>query len=217
FNPRGREVYIGLDLSRLDDLTAIGLIFPTENEKYYVDSHVFVGTKGGLQAKIERDKIDYEALARAGIATITDTESGIINYKQVISWLVNFIEHNKLDVKGIMYDPWGAPTVITELEEYDWPLIEVGQGYRDLSEPLKQFRLDVFEKKIMHDGNPNIEIAVNNAVVKYDNNSNIILDKKINRNKIDAIVAITTAFSQAMYHEYNNNMEEYILSDDFGF
>lgn len=217
FNPRGREVYIGLDLSRLDDLTAIGLIFPTENEKYYVDSHVFVGAKGGLQAKIERDKIDYHALEQSGIATITDSASGIINYKQVVSWLVNFIQSNNLDVKGIMYDPWNSQAVITELEEYDWPLIEVGQGYRDLSEPLKQFRLDVFEKKIMHSGNPNIEIAVNNAVVKYDNNRNIILDKKINRNKIDAIVAITTAFSQAMYHEYENNMEEYIMSDQFGF
>lgn len=217
FNPRGREVYIGLDLSRLDDLTAIGLIFPTENEKYYVDSHVFVGAKGGLQAKIERDKIDYHALEQSGIATITDSASGIINYKQVVSWLVNFIQSSNLDVKGIMYDPWNSQAVITELEEYDWPLIEVGQGYRDLSEPLKQFRLDVFEKKIMHSGNPNIEIAVNNAVVKYDNNSNIILDKKINRNKIDAIVAITTAFSQAMYHEYENNMEEYIMSSDFGF
>lgn len=217
FNPRGREVYIGLDLSRLDDLTAIGLIFPTENEKFYVDAHVFVGTKGGIQAKSDRDKIDYQALVQTDYATLTNSDSGIINYKQVISWIVNFIENNNLDVKGIMYDPWNSQAVITELEEYDWPLIEVKQDYRNLSEPLKQFRLDVFEKKIMHNGNPNIEIAVNNAVRKHDNNGNIILDKKINRNKIDAIVAVTTAFTQAMYHEYTDNMEEYILSEDFGF
>lgn len=217
FSPRGREVYIGLDLSRLDDLTAIGSIFPTENEKYYVDAHVFVGTKGGIQAKSERDKIDYQTLVTTDYATLTNSESGIINYKQVVAWIVDYIESNNLVVKGIMYDPWNSQAVITELEEYDWPLIEVGQAYRNLSEPLKQFRLDVFEKKILHNGNPNIEIAVNNAVVKHDNNGNIILDKKVNRNKIDAIVAITTAFSQAMYHEHNNDMEDYILSDDFGF
>jgi phage terminase large subunit-like protein len=96
-------------------------------------------------------------------------------------------------------------------------LIEVGQNFKNISEPLKQFRLDVFEKNILHNGNPNISIGVNNAVVKYDNNSNIILDKKVNRNKIDTIVAITTAFNQAMFHEYDNNLEDYILSDDFGF
>lgn len=217
FSPRGREVYIGLDLSRLDDLTAIGFVFPTENEKFYVDAHVFVGTKGGIQAKSERDKIDYQSLVQTAYATLTNSESGIINYKQVVSWIVDYIKSNNLVVKGIMYDPWNSQAVITELEEYDWPLIEVGQAYRNLSEPLKQFRLDVFEKKILHNGNPNIEIAVNNAVVKHDNNGNIILDKKVNRNKIDAIVAITTAFSQAMYHEHNNDMEDYILSDDFGF
>lgn len=217
FNPRGREVYIGFDLSRLDDLTAIGLIFPTENEKYFVDAHVFVGTKGGIQAKSERDKIDYQSLAQTDYATLTDSESGIINYRQVVSWLVEYINNNNLDVKGIMYDPWNSQTVITELEQYDWPLIEVKQDYRNLSESLKQFRLDVFEKKILHNGNPNLEIAVNNATVKHDNNGNIILNKKINRNKIDAIVALTTAYSQAMYHEYDNNMENYILSDEFGF
>lgn len=217
FSVRGREVYIGLDLSRLDDLTAIGFIYPTESNKQYVDAHVFVGTKGGLQAKSERDKIDYQRLVQTDYATLTDSESGIINYRQVVSWLVDFIQSNKLDVKGIMYDPWGSQAVITELEEYDWPLIEVRQDYRNLSEPLKQFRLDLFEKKILHNGNPNLEIAVNNAIVKSDNNGNIILDKKVNRNKIDAIVAVVTAYSQAMFHEYDNNFEEYILSDDFGF
>lgn len=217
FSVEGREVYIGLDLSRLDDLTAIGFVYPTDNQKQFVDAHVFVGTKGGIAAKSERDKIDYEALVETEYATLTNSESGIINYKQVVEWLVSYIEGNRLDVKGILYDPWNSQAVITSLEEYDWPLIEVAQNFRNISEPLKQFRLDVFEKNVLHSGNPNLSIAVNNAVVRYDNNSNIILDKKINRNKIDAIVAVTTAYSQAMFHEFENNMEDYILSEDFGF
>lgn len=217
FDKRGREVYIGLDLSRLDDLTAVGEVYPTENNKQYVDAHVFVGTKGGLAAKSDRDKIDYAALVETEHATLTNTESGIINYKQVVEWLVRHIQENELVVKGIMYDPWNSQAVITSLEEYDWPLIEVAQNFRNISEPLKQFRLDVFEKNIIHNGNPNLEIAVNNAVVKYDNNSNIILDKKQNRNKIDAVVAVTTAYSQAMFHEFDNNLEDHILSDDFSF
>src|SRR5690606_34636811 len=171
-------------------------------------AHVFVGTKGGIAAKSERDKIDYEALVQTNYATLTNSESGIINYKQVVDWLVTYIEENRLDVKGILYDPWNSQAVITSLEEYDWPLIEVAQNFRNISEPLKQFRLDVFEKNVLHNGNPNLSIAVNNAVVRYDNNSNIILDKKVNRNKIDAIVAVTTAYSQAMFHEFENNMED---------
>lgn len=217
FTPKGREVYIGIDLSRRDDLTALGFIYPLENEKYFVDSHVFVGHKGGLQAKSERDKIDYEELVRTDKATLTDTSSGIINDQQVFDWLVDFIEDNDLDVQGIMYDPYAASNILVRFEDYDYPLIEVKQGYMNLSEPLKQFRLDVFEGKIIHDGNPNLNIAINNAVVKSDNNGNIILDKRLNREKIDPIVALVTGFTQAMHHEEGGNLEDYIMSDSFGF
>jgi phage terminase large subunit-like protein len=217
FNPKGREVFIGIDLSRRDDLTAIGFIYPLENEKYFVDSHVFVGHKGGLQAKSERDKINYEQLVRTDKATLTDTDSGIINDTQVFDWLIDYIESNQLDVQSIMYDPYAAANILVRFEDYHYPLIEVGQGYKNLSEPLKQFKLDVFEKKVIHDGNPNLDIAINNAIVKYDNNGNIILDKKKNREKIDPIVALVTAFTQAMHYDANKNLENYIMSSDFGF
>lgn len=217
FTPKGREVYIGIDLSRRDDLTALGFIYPLDNEKYFVDSHVFVGHKGGLQAKSERDKIDYEQLVKTDKATLTDTSSGIINDQQVFDWLIDFIHDNNLDVQGIMYDPYAASNLLVRFEEYDYPLIEVKQGYMNLSEPLKQFRLDVFEGKIIHDGNPNLNIAINNAIVKSDNNGNIILDKKLNREKIDPIVALVTGFTQAMHHEEGDKLEDYIMSDNFGF
>lgn len=214
---KGREVYIGIDLSRRDDLTAIGFIFPEEDGKFFVDAHVFVGHKGGLVAKSERDKINYQQLIETDRATLTDTQSGIINDQQVFDWLVDYIEANELEVHAIMYDPYAAANIIVRFEDYSWPLIEVGQSYKNLSEPLKQFKLDVFERKILHDGNPNLTIAINNAVKKEDNNSNIILDKKKNREKIDPLVALITGFYQAMHHEHNKKLESYIMSDDFGF
>lgn len=217
FNPKGREVYFGIDLSRRDDLTAISMVYPLENEKSYVDSHVFVGHKGGIQAKSERDKIDYEQLVKTNKATLTDTTSGIINDQQVFDWLIDYIEENQLDVQGIMYDPYAAANILVRFEDYSWPIIEVKQDYKNLSEPLKQFRLDVFERKILHGGNPNLDIAINNAIVKSDNNGNVILNKQLNREKIDPIVALVTSFSQAMHHDHNKKLEDYILSEDFGF
>lgn len=217
FDKKNREVYIGIDLSRRDDLTAIGFVYPLENKKYFVDSHVFVGHKGGIQAKSERDKIDYEQLVKSDKATLTDTASGIINENQVFDYIINTIEEYNLDVQGVMYDPWSIANLLVKFEDYDYPLIEVKQNYMNLSEPLKQFKLDVFEKNILHDGNPNLDIAINNAITKTDNNGNILLDKKINREKIDPLVAVGTAFAQAMHHDESNNLEEYIMSDNFGF
>jgi len=117
-----------------------------------------------------------------------------------------------------MYDPWNAQAVIAKLEkDTNYPLIEVAQNFRNLSPALKQFKLDVFEKKIQHNGNPNLSLAINNAITKTDNNGNIILDKQTNRNKIDALVALTSGYSVAMNHEFKKDLEDWILSDDFGF
>lgn len=215
---KGREVYIGVDLSRSDDLTALSFVYPTDNRKYFVDSHVFVGTKNGLEKKIQQDKIDYRKLADMGLATISETDSGIIDPEQLYYWLVDYIEQNKLDVKAICYDSWESSYFVTKMEkETDYPLIEVPQDYRNMSPALKQFRLDVLEKRILHNGNPNLNLAINNAITKPDNNSNIILSKQINRNKIDALVALATAFTQAKNHAFTSNLQDYILSDDFGF
>src|SRR5699024_230915 len=167
--------------------------------------------------KSERDKIDYERLVQTDKATLTDTTSGIINDQQVFDWIIDYIEENQLDVQGIMYDPWSISNLLVRFEEYNYPLIEVKQNYMNLSEPLKQFKLSVFEKDILHNGNPNLDIAINNAITKTDNNGNIILDKKKNREKIDPIISVINAYTQAMYHEGNNNLENYILSEDFGF
>ena len=52
-------------------------------------SHSFVATKGGLQAKIERDLIDYRQMAQHGYCTITDLQSGIINSNQVLDYIEN--------------------------------------------------------------------------------------------------------------------------------
>ncbi|WP_440868105.1 terminase TerL endonuclease subunit [Staphylococcus shinii] len=217
---RGREVYIGIDMSRVLDLTAISFIYPLDDKKkYYVDSHVFVGFKNSIEEKIQRDKIDYNKLIEQGKATLTSSESGIIDPEQVVKWLTDYIEENKLEVKAICLDPWETSYVTTKIEkETDYPVILVKQDYKNLSPALKQFKLDVLEKNILHNGNPNLNLAINNAIAKEDNNNNILLDKQKNRNKIDAIVALTTAFSQAMSYKFEDtSFSDWINSDNFGF
>ncbi|MGG4089907.1 terminase TerL endonuclease subunit [Bacillus licheniformis] len=203
-NLEGLDVYIGLDMARSDDLAAVSFIFPLndERQRYFVDSHSFVGTKGGLDAKISRDKIDYRGLAERGYCTITDKDTGIINQQQVLDYIKNRIKTQKLDVKGILYDPHAISLLLNELEEY--PLIEVGQGAKRLSPPSKDFRLCVYDKRIVHANNPLLTIAVNNAIVKEFNDL-IRIDKEKNREKIDPIVALITAHFEAMYY----------YSDDF--
>lgn len=214
----GRPVFIGVDLSRTDDLSAVTFIYPFENVEYdfYIDSHSFVATKGGLESKVERDKIDYMSMARKGYCTITDKPTGIINLQQVVDYILEHVEKNQLDVQGIYYDPYNASLFVNEIEPYDFPLVEVRQGVRTLSEPTKHFRNQVTDEKIKHSGNPLLDVAVNNAILKEDNDA-VQIDKRKNREKIDPIAAGMNAYTDAMYYFHEDDLNEYYEGEEFSF
>ena len=199
------KVYIGLDLSRADDLTAISFIHLDEtNKQYYITSHSFVGTKGGLQGKIERDLIDYRQLSKDGFCTITDLSSGIINTNQVLDYIETYVNRYNLDVQAICYDPYSIHGVLAEIERREWyyDLYEIRQGPQTLSNPNLDFRLNVINGDIKHHKNPLLDTAVKNAVAKNVNDS-IMIEKKMNRHKIDPLMATIFAYVIASEHEWD--------------
>lgn len=199
------KVYIGLDLSRADDLTAISFIHLDEtNKQYYITSHSFVGTKGGLQGKIERDLIDYRQLSEDGFCTITDLSSGIINTNQVLDYIETYVNRHNLDVQAICYDPYSIHGVLAEIERREWyyDLYEIRQGTQTLSNPNLDFRLNVINGDIKHHKNPLLDTAVKNAVAKNVNDS-IMIEKKMNRHKIDPLMATIFAYVIASEHEWD--------------
>ncbi len=204
FDIKGTKTYIGLDLSRADDLTAVSFIHLDEVKKqYFVTSHSFVATKGGLQAKIERDLIDYRQMAQHGYCTITDLQSGIINSNQVLDYIEKYILTNNLDVQAICYDPHAIHGFIAEIEKRNWryELIEIRQGAMTLSNPVIDFRLKVIDEQIKHHKNPLLDIAVKNAVSKNVNDS-VMIEKKLNREKIDPLMSTIFAYVIASEHEW---------------
>lgn len=219
-----RQVYLSLDLSRRGDLTACSSIYPLSDGKFYVDNHSFVATTGGLEAKSQRDKIDYKLLIDKGYATASKLRSGFIDYEQVVDYMIDEITTFDLDVQAICYDRtmiehllpiWEKKTEGTPL--FDIPFIEVAQNYMSLSQPIKEFQFKVYERKIQHSNNPNLNLAINNAVLKYDNNNNVILDKMKAREKIDPLVALIIGWVEAMHHEYKDttDMNDYYANYTF--
>ena len=205
FDIKGTKVYIGLDLSRADDLTALSFIhLDEENREYYIKSHSFVATKGGLQAKIERDLIDYRQLEKDGFCTISNLSSGIINTDQVLDYMESYIIDNQLDVQALCYDPYAIHGVLAELERRGWQdeLYEIRQGPQTLSNPISDFRLKTINGNIKHEKNPLLDIAVKNAIAKNVNDS-LMIEKKMNREKIDPLMATIFAYVIASEHEWD--------------
>lgn len=200
----GREVYIGLDLSRSDDLTAVSFVFPLEKKNnYYVTSHSFLGTVQSVEAKEQMDKIPYKQLIELGYVTPSNLQSGIVNYEQVLDYIDEYVKANRLKVKCLAYDPYNINQFLALLENKrsKYPLVEVGQNYRSLNDPIKEFRLGNINKTIKHEKNLMLTRSIYNSIIKKINDA-VMLDKTKNRNKIDPTVSVICAYSEAIHHKW---------------
>lgn len=215
----GRDIYIGVDLSRVGDLTSISWAIPIdEKQKILADSYSFVGSKGGIEQKEKEDKTPYTAYEKAGECSISTQPSGLVDYRDMIVWLDEFIQHNEFNVKAICYDPYNAGLMITELSErYGDAFVEVRQGAFTLSPATKQLKIDILNGKLVHLNNKLLNRGMYNAV-SVEKNDSLMIDKTTNRNKIDPVDALINAYTQAQYHDFDEvDVNELIESGEYGF
>ena len=145
----------------------------------------------------------------------------MIDYDEVLRFILDLIERNQWNVRAICYDPWSFSYLLPEFEKRDLPMVEVRQGRLTLSIPTVRFRDDLFNGKLKHPDNQLLAYAVNNAILKYDSNNNALIDKAKNATKIDPLAALMNAYTIAMNSitttENSEEMNRFYASDDFGF
>lgn len=192
---KGVPCFAGLDLSAKNDLTSAGLVFPMGGI-YAVLSHSFM-PESMFHAKMKGDLVPYDLWEKEGWLTLTRGE--VVNYKEVVDWVKKTILLLDSAVQEWCVDPWGSIQISNDLIEDGYEVVNIVQGIKTLSEPTKDFRNQVYEKCIVHDGNPVVSWAIGNAVVDIvDRNMNILLNKSKSRERIDPIVSIINAYVRAM-------------------
>jgi phage terminase large subunit-like protein len=191
----GKACYIGLDLSAKIDLVSIGYEFPVE-DKFYLYSHSFIPEET-LERKRKTDKVPYDLWIQQG--WISTTAGAAVDYRFVKDYMINYAKERHWDIAEICIDPWGAMAIQNDLIEDGFTVVEIIQGIKTLSEPTKNFREMVYQKRIVHDGNPLLTWAIGNAIAdSIDRNENIILNKKKSRGRIDPIAAMINAHVRAI-------------------
>lgn len=196
---RGLDVYVGIDLSRLNDFTAVSFILPDyNNNEWLLYSHTFVGYETETIAEKEDIvKMPLREWEMKGYCTITKDSSGIIRQLDVLEYIKQFIDSYNLHLKYIQYDPYSFNTSYEAYKNVfgQNKLISVTQNENTLSEPIKDFQSKVLAQKIKHFRNPFLDTAVNNAVLKTNANKDTVkIDKTRNRNKIDNIISSIIAW-----------------------
>jgi phage terminase large subunit-like protein len=92
-----------------------------------------------------------------------------------------------------------------ELEDDGFIMMEVRQGYKSMSPPMKEIEALLTGGKMNHGNHPVLNWNFDNLDVKQDENDNVRPVKGRDRNKrIDGIVALINAMNRAIEH-YNDS------------
>lgn len=187
--------FCGIDLSAKLDLTSVGFEFLID-DKYYLLSHSFIPEET-LEQKRKTDRVPYDLWVREGWITLTP--GAVIDYRSIRDYIIREVREKGWVIQEICVDPWGAAQISSDLIDEGHTVVEIIQGIKTLSEPTKNFREMVYQKRIIHDGNPVLTWAVSNAIVEeVDRNKNIILNKKKSKQRIDPVAALINAHVRAM-------------------
>ena len=209
---KGKECYVGVDLSQKHDLSSCAFIFPLEKDLYAIYSHCFIPGERVVH-KESTDKAPYRRWIDAG--WMSECDGLTIKNKDIEKFIVNFANEHKLEILEIDYDTWNANQFSQNMEELGYTCVEISQGIRTMGEPTKDFRNKVYDKCIIHDGNPVLTWNISNAIEKSDTNGNIKIDKSDRTQKVDSIVAVINGYVRASNHEYNNISVEEFSDEEF--
>lgn len=208
------NVYVGLDLSKTGDNTAISTLYVTPDGHYYIQSYTFVPTyqqDHDISKKSDHDNIDYlqaESLGRAYIST----GSGIVDEDEVINWLIEHIQ--KLQEKytvTFLYDSWGVDFIADSIDKAlpNLIMLPVKQTTPFMSPPSIFTQQLLVENKLHFVADDNIlESALLNArTTKNDYGIKVVKDTY--SNKIDNLYSTLICLFEGRFalKDYTNNTD----------
>lgn len=190
--PEGARVYAGLDLGATRDLTALVLVYEDAAGFFHVKPYCWL--PGDPIGRGDQDGAPYSAWIKTGdlYAAGDSTDPRVVANK-----IAQLNGINRFT--ALAFDRWRINEIKRELDAIGCsvPLVEHGQGYKDMSPAINVLDRLVFEKKLRHGNHPVLAFCAANAVVTTDPTNARKLDKSKSTGRIDALVALAMAISVA--------------------
>lgn len=191
----------GCDLSSTSDLTCATLLTVIKGE--IMVKQMYWIPDAFIEQKVIEDKIPYDKWKRLG--WIRTCDGSKVNYSDVTAWFVEQVEKYGLRPLWVGFDSWSANYWSDEMKSYGFDMVEVRQGAKTMSAPMKQLKADLIDKKVNYDNNPILKWCLSNLSVKVDENENIRPYKEHQRQRIDGAVSLIDA-----YVIFYDHMQEFI-------
>jgi phage terminase large subunit-like protein len=191
---KGRECFVGLDLSSTQDVTAAVYVFPDKDGGADVFARFWIPEES-MHERERRDRVPYGVWRDAGL--VEATPGNAVDYDFIEARIAEDAERFK--IKEIAYDPWNAQQLAANLTKRGLEMVEFRQGFLSMSAPTKDLLRRVLAKKLNHAGNPVLRWMASNAVAVTDPAGNIKLSKPkpSSPHKIDGLIALVMALGRA--------------------
>ena len=197
------EVYLGLDLSSVNDLTA--LIMVTVAEPVRVQPFFWKPR----ETIIDQSRRDFGAGSYRYMEWADEGELRLSPGKSidpsVVATLIAELKQ-RYRIQGLAYDRWGMEDLRQDfdrigLQTYEddekrgsgLRLVALGQGYKEMGPAVNAFERAILDGKLVHPSNPVLNWNVSNAVSTMDAAGNRKIDKDKARFRIDGAVALAMA------------------------
>lgn len=185
----GKKVWAGLDLSSVQDLTA--LVAVAEDGGVH---SAFWLPKEGLAEKSRLDRVSYDLWAKDGYLNTTPGKA--IEYEAVAEYLRGFFD--RCEVVALGFDrylmnhlkPWLVKANFSDAELSKF--VPFGQGTQSMTPALRELETKLLNKQLAHGDHPILSMCMFNAVVTGDSGARKF-DKKLKRGRIDGAVALAMA------------------------
>ena len=185
----GQKVYAGLDLSSVNDLTALTLVSDTG------DVHcTFWLPEYGLVEKSKKDHVPWDVWKKDG--HLITTPGKAIEYRFVADYLRGLFD--RCDVQKIAFDrynmrflkPWLEQAGFNERELAKF--VEFGQGFVSMTPALRELEVRLLNSALKHGNHPILTMCAANARVTGDSGARKF-DKRQDTKRIDGMVALAMA------------------------
>lgn len=192
FDPRA-EVFGGLDLSSVSDLTAL-VLTAKQGDRLAVQSTFWL-PGAGLAEKSRSDRVPYDLWHQQGFLSTTPGAS--IEYEFVATRLREVFD--RYNVRAIAFDRYNMRFLMPWLERAGFSpeemgrFVEFGQGFQSMSPALRELESLLLARKLKHGNHPVLTMCAANATVATDPAEQRKFVKGKATGRIDGMVALAMA------------------------
>ena len=190
--------YLGVDLSKTTDLTAVVACWGDRENGYAIHPWFYL-PKDNLLKRGALEGVNYAVWEEQGHITLT--EGNVVDYHAVEAHIKELCA--RFNVREIAFDPALARNSINNLLDEGLPVVEFRQGWLTMSPAINELERAILARQFQHGGHPILRWHFDNIALREDSSGNRSFHKAKSKDHIDGAVATAMAVARCAAGETN--------------